>query len=545
MEEDLANNIAACVELAQCISSTLGPCGMDKLLMDNQENILVSNDGATLLSHLAIQQPAALLLTQISKAQDDQVGDGTTSVVLLSASLLHQAKHLITEKNVHANHVIQGFRKCMSIAQEQLLKYSIPVDLEQQSILEQIAKTTIGSKIISADCNHFVNMSVDCANTMFKEFSRRNMKPHLNNFFVHKIVGTSMSQSTVLDGCIVKKQLPLNSPQRILNAKVLVGKMDYLESARTKFYNSQITVKSHQQASDINTYEKEILIEACNRIIKCGINVIFNSGHAIHPIAQSYLFKNNILCVGHVDFKTAHMLSIITGCPIYTQISENDIESANFGFAECVEQVVIAEEKMIKLSGCNSNSKEPWCSVLLRAPTRTLLDECERSMHDSMCILLETLKCKRYVAGGGCMYIHIAQYLRSIISKQSGVMRLVIEAYAQALESIPTTLARNAGLQSSQLVSEMCYKHSQFIEQSSSQEKLDKDYDGIKYPFIALDLRNGKVCDNALKDIKVIEPVSVMKHILDKSMDAAEMILRIDRNLFLKPEATIQDLGLY
>lgn len=597
---DLCSNIQACAQLAKVLSSTLGPCGMDKLLIDTSssssssassslDHMLASNDGATLVRHLSIQHPAALLLTQVSQSQDDQVGDGTTSVLLVCCSLLDRALDLIENRGVHASHVISGYQQCLAIAQRQLHRFAIPVIIndmktanvkheneEQRKNLMDIARTTIGSKVINTDANHFVSLVVDCAMNFLngdedndknddgdneindKSISGSGTSFAPNNVFVHKVIGPSITQSELLDGCIIRKKLPISAPQCIENARILVCKLDSLATARTKFHNAQISVRSLEQVNDINAYERESIFGVCQQIVSSGVNVVFNSGHAIHPLAQSYLFRHNVLCVGHVDYRTAQMIATVTGATIQSQLLTNDLECV-VGRADSVKQVILSDEKVIRICGCRhyqtgdtddddgdsgasndetrratrkKKNKKQWSSILLRAPTVSLLDECERSVHDALCTIKAA---SRYIGGGGCMYMHIAQYLRSIMMQQPGVIQLVMEAYAQALEIIPATLARNAGLQSSHLVAELRSMHSQFIAHGM-------ELAGETSPFMALDLNRGTVCRNIARELQVKEPVSVLQNVLNKSMDATEAIIRIDRNVYLRPVASATDL---
>lgn len=499
-QEALLSNIEACISLAQELKTTLGPCGMDKIIQ--KDNFLISNDGATLAQHFELDHPAALLLVETSKTQDQNVGDGTTSVILLTAELLRGAKSLLA-MGVHPAVIIQGYRKACLFAKEVI--ENVAVDVKESHLVE-IAKTCLSSKILGIHAEYFAKLAVNAV-LKLKKFD-----DWMNRLYVVKKIGKNMLQSELVDGILLLKNG--FGPKRVENAKILVCKMENLGHFKTKIYGTRIRVETHEQGHKLSSFEQQEIQSLCKKIVDLGVNVVFN-GHPIFDTAKHYFTSHGVLCVGNLDFKQIDMLSLATGCPIVTNL---EYVKGNLGKAGLVEQVCIADEMAVKVTGCD------WCSVLLRAPTKTMLSECERSFHDAIRILHSTINCKKVVGGGGALYIEIAKRLRE--QEFSNKIQLVVEVFSNALETIPTILSQNGGFDSAKLVTELRNVH--------------KKKEGIWY---GIDMENGTVSD--MLNNGIIEPAALLSSILTCACDSAEMILRIDENVYIKPLPTPEELGLH
>jgi T-complex protein 1 subunit beta len=503
------------LQLASIMQTTLGPFGMDKLLVDEQGGVMTTNDGAKLVTYLHLDHPAALLMAQVSKSQDDVVGDGTTSVILLTAELLKQAQILISSRGIHPSHIIHVFRKAQKYASDIIQQQAINLDDENKiKYLEMIAKTSIGSKIISTNEKHFCDIAIKAA---------LQLNGNRGNVYMFKRTGASMMQSKILNGVMLScRRLGVSSPTRIENAKILVCRMDSLASARSKIYNTNIKMNDNEDIDVLSRIEIEHLENVCETIVKLGVNVVFNCGIAIHQHAEQYFNSKNIMCMGFIDFTDSNMLSKVTGAHIITRIDDNSVYS-RLGHADLVQHVIMANEPALIISGCQIT--DSWCSILLRAPTKSMLSECEFGLHDALCVLGEAIRCGKIIGGGGSLYMEIAQKMREGSRKCSGVQQLIIEAFTSALESIPITLARNGGYNASKILAQLRTLHSQ---------------EGNIW--LGVDMNRGSVCN--MLESGVVEPISIMMNVLKSAMDATEMILRIDQNVFLKPGKSLQELGI-
>eukprot|EP01080_Neovahlkampfia_damariscottae_P005441 gene5441-9254_t len=519
-------NIDACLLLSKELSTTLGPCGFDKLIVDKQNNILITNDGITILKNMNIEHPAALLLLEVSKTQDEIIGDGTTSVVLLTCELLRNAKSLLT-MNIHPSTISYGYRKCLDISLDILEKESISIDLlNNKSTLKEIVKTILSSKILTISSEYFSELIVESILRLNEILNKENKKDNHNNkelirrLNVEKVIGKSFEETELFDGILVAKKLKYK--KKIENAKILISKIEF-GNYQTKIFETKFKVDSHLKGEELSNFEIKKMKEICEKIKKLKINVIFNSS-PISSEVEEFFNSNNILCFGNIDLRKLETLSIATETSIYNSNSLK--ENLNFGHAKSVETCFISDSSFIKISGCN------WISIILRAPTPVILDECERSLHDSICVLNEILKSKKIIGGAGSMYIEISKRIRNEMFNYKDKMQLVLENFAISLETIPVIILQNAGFDSS-LLSELRFKH----------QKNENIWYGI-------DINNGKI-KNILQineennEIKgVIEPTKILESILTSSVDAAESILRIDENILIEPRLTPEELGL-
>ncbi|KAL0486235.1 thermosome subunit alpha [Acrasis kona] len=509
----LTENVEICCQLSGILQTTLGPCGMDKLIMDETNGLMTTNDGATLIKHLHLNHPAAILLSQVSQSQDQLVGDGTTSIVLLSAELLKQANVLVTSKNIHPSHIIQVYRKAQRFTCDLIDKLALSLTPENtKSYLQMIATTTIGSKIIGINNVHFRDMAVE-ASLRLENFDK--------NVFVFKRTGASIAHSRLLDGIMLKcRRLGVSSPTSVKNAKILLCKISNLSSSRSKIHNVKIDLDGGE-ADILSKIETDQLEQICDQVFSTGANVVFNCGAAIHYHAEQYLNNKGVLCMGYVDNSDCEMIATATGAKIVSRIDSDS--SSRLGKAKMVKQILLADELALEISGCDN--LQGWCSVLFRAPTRSMLNECEISFNDALCALSEALKSKKVIGGGGCLYMHVAEKMRQGARINGGVQQLVIESFASSLEIIPTILCSNGGFNASSIISQLSKLHSS--PESS--------------PWMGVDMIEGKVFDTV--NAGILESSSILNNIIKGSVDASEMILRIDQNILLKPDKSLEQLG--
>ncbi len=493
------NNIAAAKLVAELVRTSLGPRGMDKMLVDSLGDVTITNDGATILKEIDVQHPAAKMMVEISKTVDNEVGDGTTSSVVFGGSLLAKAEELL-EKDVHATVIIEGYQAAAEKALSLLSEMAKQVSPNEKEILLKIAKTSMQSKLISEDSDLLSKLVVDSI-LQVVEKEAEGHKVDLDNIKVEKKAGGSIRNTQFIKGIVLDKEV------------VHSGMPTKIEKAKIALLNSALEIEKTEMSAEIrisDPTQMQMFLEEENRMLKSMVDKIHQIGanvlvcqKGIDDIAQHYLAKQGILAVRRVKESDMTKLSKATGGRISSNI--DDMTSKDLGSAELVEQRKVETDKWVFIEGC----KNPKAiTLLLRGGSQRVVDEVDRSMHDSLMVVKDVIEKPAVVAGGGAPEEFLASNLKEWADKFEGREQLAIKKYAEALEVIPLTIAENAGMDPINTMVTIRAKHSQ-----------GKKWTGI-------DARNTRVAD--MFSIDIIEPVAVKEQIIKSATEAACMILRID-----------------
>ena len=493
------NNIAAAKIIAEMVKTTLGPKGMDKILVDSIGDVIVTNDGATILDKMDVEHPAAKMLIEVAKAQDTSVGDGTTTVVVLTGELLKRAEDLIEQK-IHPSTVITGYRRALDIALQTLNKIAKPIKLEDKATLKKIVNTSLGSKSLGFATDHIADLSIDAVLNVIEE---RDGKPYADKDHIQMIkkMGKSLLESELINGVIIDKEVVHPAmPKRVVNAKIALINAPF-EIEKTEF-SAEIRIRDPLKIKEFLDEETRILKEMVDKVVKVGANVVFCQ-KGIDDIAQFFLAKAGVLAVRRVKSSDMEKLAKATGGRIVTNFE--DLTEKDLGSAGLVEERKVGEDKMVFVREC----KNPKAvSILIRAGLERQLDEAERALNDAIMNLISLIRDLKYVPGGGATEMALANMIRKEAPKYPGREQLAMLAFAESLEMIPRTLAENAGLEPVEILTELRTKH----------EKGNHGY--------GVEVVSGKVQN--MFDAGIIEPIKVKEQILKSAFEASAMILRID-----------------
>ncbi len=501
--EALRNNILAAKVLAEVLKTSLGPRGLDKMLVDSFGDVTVTNDGATIVKEMEVQHPAAKLLIEVAKAQDAEVGDGTTSVVVLAGSLLEKAEKLLDE-NIHPSIIISGFTKAQKKALELLESLATPVNVEDESTLRRIAETTIASKYIGhgPEKELIINMVVEAAKIVAEKRPDGTYNFDLDNVKIEKKKGGSIRDSKLIRGVVIDKEVVHpGMPRRVENAKIAV--LDAPLEIQKPDLTTKIRVTDVEQLDKFLDEETKLLKEMVEKIAATGANVVITQ-KGIDEVAQHYLAKKGILAVRRVKRSDIEKIAKATGAKIVTSI--RDLKPEYLGYAELVEERKVGEDKMVFIEG----AKNPRSvTILLRGSNDMLLDEVERSINDALHSIRNIMREPKIVGGGGAVEIELAERLREYARTVGGKEQLAIEAFADALEVIPTILAESAGLDALEALLQLRAKHNQGMKNAG------------------IDVLEGKINDDVTSK-NIYEPILVKKQVIKGASEAAVAILKID-----------------
>lgn len=494
------NNIIAAKLVADLVRSSLGPRGMDKMLVDSLGDVTITNDGATILKEIDVQHPAAKMMVEVSKSIDNEVGDGTTSSVVVAGSLLEKAEELI-DKDVHPSVIVDGYRKCSLKVNEILRDTAINVKPENKDILFKISKTSMSSKMVSANSDNLSNIVIDAILAIADKNADR-LSVDIDNIKVEKKPGGSINDTSFVRGVILDKEvIDAGMPKRIENAKIVVLNSP-LEIEKTEF-DAKISINSPEQIKSFLDEENNILRRMVDQIVSTGANMLVCQ-KGIDDVAQHYLAKANILAVGRVKESDMSKVARASGARIVTNI--NELSENDLGYSQSVEERKVENDKWVFIEGC----KDPKSiSILIRGGSQRVVDEAERSVHDALMCVKDVVQHPYIVPGGGAPEALVSQKIREWASSLPGREQLAAERYADALESVPLTLARNAGMD---VIDTQVHLRSK----ASSSEK----------PKFGIDVINAKIADIASKDI--YEPLLVKENVINAATETASMILRID-----------------
>ena len=493
------NNIAAAKLISEVVRSSLGPRGMDKMLVDGLGDVTITNDGATILKEIDVQHPAAKMMVEISKATDNEVGDGTSSVVVLAGALIEKAEELIT-KDVHPTIIVDGYRKSALKSIEIFNHLAQKIDPGNKSELIRVARTSMQTKLVSRDSDELSEVVVNAA-LQVSEPNESAYMMDIDDVKVEKKTGGSLRDTKLIKGIVLDKEVVHGGmPKRIEKAKIALVN-SALEIEKTEF-DAKININSPDQMKMFLEEENKMLKNMVDKIISSGANVaICQKG--IDDVAQHYLAKSSVLSVRRVKESDMTKLSRATGARIVNNLE--DLSSKDLGSADLVEERKVETDKWVFIEGC----KHPKAvTILIRGGSQRVVDEAERSIHDALMVTKDVMEKPSIVAGGGSPESYVAGKLREWSSTLSGREQLAADKFAESLEVIPLALAENAGMDPIDTLTEL----------RSKQTKGSK-WSGI-------DARGGKVVDMSKLDI--VEPLSVKEQIIKSATEVASMILRID-----------------
>ncbi len=515
--EALRSNILAAKVLAEVLRTSLGPRGLDKMLVDSFGDVTITNDGATMLKEMEIQHPAAKLLVEVAKAQDAEVGDGTTSAVVLAGMLLDRAENLL-DQNIHPTTIIEGYKKALDYALRQLQDLGVKVDISDRALLKRIAATALYSKYVGsgATMDKLTSMAVEAVLQVAEPRPDGTYEVRLDNIKIEKKKGGSLLDSQLVHGIVLDKEVVHpGMPRRVENAYIVL--LDAPLEVEKPEITAKINITSPEQIKAFLDEEAKLLKDYVDRIYqialermkqdgvdpsKAGVVVITQKG--IDEVAQHFLAKKGILAVRRVKRSDMEKLERATGGRIVSSI--RDLTPKDLGFAKLVEERRVGNDKMVFIEGC-PNPKA--VTILLRGANDMVLDEAERSLNDALHVLRNVLRRPMIVPGGGAVEVELALRLRKYAESVGGKEQLAIEAYADALEEIPLILAESAGMDALETLMELRKLHAE----------------GKK--FAGVDVINAKVVEDMIS-INVIEPILVKEQVLKSATEAATTILKID-----------------
>ncbi len=498
-KEVLKNNILAARILAEAIRTSLGPRGMDKMLVDSLGDVTVTNDGATILDEIEVEHPAAKILVEVAKAQDDECGDGTTSAVVLAGEILRRAEKLL-EHDIHPTIIVSGLKMAAKKAVETLEKIARPISINDDELLKKVAMTSMSSKTIAGAKEYLAEICVKAVKSIAEERDGK-WVADIDQIQIVKKEGKSIFETKLYNGVIIDKEVVHpGMPKRIENAKIALINAP-LEIEKTEF-DAEIRITDPEQVKAFLEEEERMLLNMVEKIAKTGANVVFCQ-KGIDDLAQYYLAKKGILAVRRVKKSDMEKLARATGADIVTNIDE--LSPEHLGSAELVEERKVGEDKMVFILGCK-NPKS--VSILIRGGLERVIDEAERGIHDALSVVADCIEVGKIVPGGGASEIEMALAVRKYADSVKGRERWAVEEFAEALEIVPKALAENAGLDPIEIVMDLRRYH-----------KEGKKAYGVE-------IFSGECMD--MFEAGVIEPFNVKKYVVESAVEAASMILRVD-----------------
>jgi len=493
------NNIHAAKLIAEIIQTSLGPRGMDKMLVDTLGDITITNDGATILKEMDVQHPAAKMMVEVAKATDSEVGDGTTSSVILAGALLEKAESLIDD-DIHPVIIADGYKKASVKAIEFLKEIEIKVEPKNKEILAKIAHTSMQTKLVSLEATDLARLAVDAVLSVMEE-KNGTFKVNLDNIKIEKKTGGSISDSELVSGIILDKEIVHSGmPRKIENAQIALIS-EALEIKKTEF-EAKINISSPSQIKSFMEEESQLLKDMVDKIKSTNANVVLCQ-KGIDDIIQHYMGKAGILAVRRIKESDMSKLAKSTGGRIVGSV--NDLSNADLGSAQNVEEKRIEEDNWVFIEGC----KNPKAiTLLIRGGSQRVIDEADRSMHDALMVIKDVIETPKIVYGGGAPEAYIAFKLRDWAKTLSGREQLAVEKFADSMESIPLALARNAGMNSIDTITQL-----------RSKQNAGEHFTGV-------DVINGTIAN--FENLGIVEPVKVKEQIIKSATETANMILRID-----------------
>ncbi|MEB3846614.1 MAG: TCP-1/cpn60 chaperonin family protein [Desulfurococcales archaeon] len=501
--EALRANILAAKVLAEILKTSLGPRGLDKMLVDAFGDIVVTNDGATIVKEMEVQHPAAKLLVEVAKAQDAEVGDGTTTVVVLAGTLLEKAEKLLDE-NIHPTIIIEGYTKALEKALEYIDQAAVSVNVDSDEELRKIIDTALASKLVGhgPEKEKIIDLVLQTIRIIAEKREDGGYDVDLDNVKIEKKKGGSLLDSQLIRGVVIDKEVVHpDMPKLVKNAKIAV--LDAPLEIQKPDLSTKIRVTDIDQLEKFLEEETQLIKEMVERIAATGANVVITQ-KGIDEVAQHFLAKKGIMAVRRVKRSDIEKIAKATGAKIVTSL--RDLKPEDLGYAELVEERRVGEDKMIFIEGAR-NPKS--VTILLRGANDMILDEAERNVMDALHALRNILKEPKIVGGGGAIEVDLALKLKDYAKTLSGKEQMAVEAYADALEVIPTVLAESAGMDALDTLLQLRSLHAK------------------GYKFAGINVVEGKIEEDITK-LNVYEPVLVKKQAIKSASEAAISLLKID-----------------
>jgi thermosome len=493
------SNIMAAKIIAEAVRSSLGPKGMDKMLVDSLGDVTITSDGRTILDEIDVEHPAAKMMVEVAKTQDDEVGDGTTSSVVVAGELLSKAEELLN-KNVHPTVVIDGYRKAADKALEVLEKIAIAINPTGKESLKKVAMTSMASKMVAENREQLAEIAVDAILHVAEKVGDE-YRVDLDDIMVEKKPGESVTDTKLIKGIVLDKEIVHpGMPKRVEDAKVAL--LDTaLEVEKTEF-DAKINIETPEQMEAFLKEEENMMRDMVEKVEKTGANVLICQ-KGIDDMVQHFLARKGVLAVRRAKKSDMEKLAKATNGKVVTNL--NDMTKKDLGKAALVEERKIGDDKMTFVEGCRNPRS---VAILIRGGTERVVDEAERSIHDALCVVRDVVQEPKIVVGGGAPEVEVAKALRVYAETLPGREQLAVLAFAEAVEIVPTTLGENAGLDPIDITSDLRARH----------EKGEK--------WAGVDVFEGKVKD--MEKLEVYEPLVVKKQIIKSATEAASMILKID-----------------
>jgi len=493
-------NIMAAKMVAEAVRTTLGPKGMDKMLVDDLGDIIITNDGATIVTEMKIEHPAAKMIVEVAKTQDEEVGDGTTTAVVIAGELLKNAEKLL-DQGIHPSVIIKGYRLSTNKAIETLDKIATKVTMSDKKILEEIAQTAMTGKAAETNKEHLATLAVTAV-LQVAEVSGTHVEIDTDNIKLEKKQGASIGDTEMVQGVIIDKEVVHDGmPKKVTNAKIAL--VDSALEVKETATDAEIRITSPDQLQAFLDQEEKMLKGMVDKVVKSGANVLFCQ-KGIDDVPQHYLSKMGIMAARRCKKSDMEALAKATGARVV--MSVDDLSPKDLGSAGLVEEKKISGDKMIFVQQC----KHPKAvSVLIRGGTEHVVDEAERAFTDAIGGVASAIEVGKIVTGGGAAEIEMAKALREYADTIGGREQLAINAFADSLEIIPRTLAESAGADAIDVLVDLRAKH-----------------DGKDGSQIGFDVYESKSANLWKKG--VIEPQKIKTQAIKSASEAVELILRID-----------------
>lgn len=498
-------NIIAAKAVADSVRTSLGPKGMDKMIIDGKGDVLITNDGATILKQLQVTHPTAKMLVELSKSQDIEAGDGTTSVVVIAGALLGACQTLL-EKGIHPSLVSESFQKACNKAVEVLHSMAIAVELTDRETLIRAAVTSLSSKVVSQNANLLAPIAADAVLRIIDPQTATNVD--LNDIKTVKKLGGTIDDTEIVDGIVFAKGCShaADGPTRVEKAKI--GLIQFCLSPPKTDMENNVVVSDYQQMDRILKEERAYLLNLCKTIKQAGCNVLLVQKSILRDattdMSLHFLAKMKIMVIKDIERTDIEFISKTLNCKPVASVE--GFSADKLGSADLVEEQHIGEDKIVRITGVPNKGKT--VTVLIRGSNKLVLDETERSLHDALCVMRSLVKKRFLIAGGGAPEIELSLALSQYAKTQEGVDAYCIRAFAEALEVIPTTLAENAGLNPITIVTDLRNRHANGEKNAG------------------INVRKG--CITNILEENVVQPLLVSLSAITLATETVRMILKID-----------------
>jgi T-complex protein 1 subunit delta len=498
------SNIVAAKAVSDSVRTSLGPRGMDKMIQAANGEVTVTNDGATILNQMSVVHPTAKMLVELSKAQDIEAGDGTTTVVILAGSLLDAAEKLLA-KGIHPTTISDSFRRAATFSEKVLEEMSMPVDINNDEELIKLATTSLNSKVVSQHSQILAPMAVQAVKKIMNNIDDQNV--NLRMIKIVKKLGETVDESQLIDGALIEQSsMGHGGPGRVEKAKI--GLIQFQISPPKTNMENQVVISDYTQMDRALKEERNYILDLCKQIKKTGCNVLLIQKSilrdAVNEMALHFFAKLKIMIIKDIEREDVEFYSKIIGCRPVASVDHFTPET--LGTADLVEEIETADGKVVKVTGLKSSGNA--VSILVRGSSKLVLEEAERSLHDALCVIRCLVKKKSLLPGGGASEMQVSVKLRNAAQTKQGAEQYCWKAFAEALELIPYTLAENAGLSPIGAVTELRNQHS----------------DGNKN--YGVNVRMGTVT-NILEE-NVMQPLLVTSFAIKQAAECVRAILKID-----------------